>query len=108
MAFSRTHSQKGFSLLEIMIVTVIIAFLVTFASRRMGKGNREIRKDIRAFAAEVRQLRHKARMNNATYRLVINMPESQSEQQSYWVEVTNKKFLLKSNFFHIFATWKIS
>lgn len=76
------------------MVIVIIAFLVTWTSNRFGRGNRELRRDVRNFAADVRNLRHKARMTNLTYRLVINMPESKTEEQTYWVESTSKKFTI--------------
>jgi prepilin-type N-terminal cleavage/methylation domain-containing protein len=92
--FSRFKSQKGFSLVEVMVVLVIIAALLLFTTSRMGTSNRSIRKDVRNFAAGIRELRYKARMNNFTYRLVINLPDNKDDKQTYWVESTGKKFLL--------------
>ncbi len=53
-----------------------------------------MRRDVRVFAAQIRELRNKARMQNATFRLVINMPEDTKEKQSYWVESSGKNTLI--------------
>jgi prepilin-type N-terminal cleavage/methylation domain-containing protein len=91
----QTQSIKGFSLIEVLIVLAIVGVTVAFLSQRIGKkDNRKIRRDVRIFAAEMRDLRNKARMRNATYRLVINLPENSKEKQSYWVESTTKSFLV--------------
>jgi prepilin-type N-terminal cleavage/methylation domain-containing protein len=92
--FSHLKSKNGFSLIEIMVVLVIISALLLFTSSKMGTSNRAVRKEVRNFASSVRELRYKARMNNFTYRLVINLPDNKEEKQTYWVESTGKKFLL--------------
>lgn len=90
----RNHS-KGFSLIEILIVLAIVGVTVALLSSKIGKDNRKIRRDVRVFASQIRDLRNKARMRNSTYRLVINMPEDIKEKQSYWVESTGKNFLVE-------------
>jgi general secretion pathway protein H len=92
----RIHS-KGFSLIEILIVLAIVGVTVALLSSKIGKDNRKIRRDVRVFASQIRDLRNKARMRNSTYRLVINMPEDIKEKQSYWVESTGKNFLVEYN-----------
>ncbi|MCB9073493.1 MAG: type II secretion system protein [Bdellovibrionaceae bacterium] len=91
---SRTSQQRGFSLIEILIVLGLVAVLVTTFASKMGKSNRAIRRDVRYFAASLKDLRNKARMRNMTYRLVINLPENKKEKQAYWIEATSKHFLV--------------
>lgn len=90
-------NSRGFSLIEILIVLAIAGLTVALLSQRIGKDNRKIRRDVRIFAAQIRDLRNKARMRNSTYRLVINLPENSKEKQTYWVESTSKNFLVIYN-----------
>src|SRR5688572_581406 len=95
MAFTSLRSRKGFSIVEIMMVIAIMGFLMAWTANRVGgRGNRQLRRDVRHFAADVRNLRHKARMNNQTYRLVINLPEEKNVEQTYWVESTSRQFFV--------------
>ncbi len=89
------RDSRGFSLIEILIVLAIVGLTVALLSQRIGKNEgREMRRDVRVFAAQLRELRNKARMRNSTYRLVINMPEDNKEKQSYWVESSSKNTLI--------------
>ncbi len=89
------RSPKGFSLIEIMIVLGIIGGIVTLMASKIGKNDgREMRRDVRYFAASIKDLRNKARMRNRTYRLVINLPDNPREKQAYWIESTSQKFLV--------------
>ncbi len=91
----RTSSTQGFSLIEILIVLAIVGLMVAVMSQSISKkDNRKIRRDVRVFSAQIRDLRNKARMRNLTYRLVINLPEDSKEKQTYWVESTSKRFLV--------------
>ena len=95
MKLYRKSSTQGFSLIEILIVLAIIGLMVSILSQSISKkDNRKIRRDVRIFAAEIRDLRNKARMRNLTYRMVINLPENDKEKQTYWVESTSKHFLV--------------
>jgi hypothetical protein len=78
-----------------MIVLALVGLIVSAISSRINKStNRTIRRDVRVFATQLRDLRNKARMRNVTYRMVINMPESKEEKQSYWVESTGRPYLV--------------
>jgi prepilin-type N-terminal cleavage/methylation domain-containing protein len=94
VSMTRNRQQRGFSLIEILIVLGLVALLVTTFAAKIGKSNRSMKRDVRYFAASMKDLRNKARMRNITYRLVINLPENKSERQSYWVETTSKRFLV--------------
>jgi len=89
------RKDSGFSLIEIMVVLGLVGILVAAISSRINKNtNRAIRRDVRVFAASLRDLRNHARMRNLTYCLVINMPEKKDEKQTYWIESTGKHFLV--------------
>lgn len=90
----KNANDMGFSLVEIMVVVVLIGIIVTLASQRYGQGNRQLRKEVRNFASLMREIRTKARMKNLTYRLVLNLPATDNEPQTYWVESTSQKFFL--------------
>lgn len=82
-------------MIEIIVVMVIIATIVVSFSSRMGRSNRQLRKDVRYFAGTIRDVRIKARLKNLTYRLVITMPQGKDKQQSFWVEASSKATLLR-------------
>lgn len=89
------RQNKGFSLIEIMIVLGLIGLLVaTMASKITKSSDRALRREVRHFAAGLKDLRNKARSRGITYRFVINLPENPKEKQTYWVESTSKKFLV--------------
>jgi general secretion pathway protein H len=88
-------NKNGFSLIEVLLVLALIGIIVASMASKMGKNtNREMRQEIRYFAASLKDLRNKARMRNRTYRLVINLPENPREKQVYWIESTSKQFLV--------------
>lgn len=71
----------------------IIAAIVTMALPRLGGRSSEIKSTVRKLAILSRDLRSRAKLNNATYRLVIDMGDSESEntnnekkKTTYWVE----------------------
>lgn len=85
-------TTKGFTLLEVIITVAIIAAVVTMALPRLGGRSNEIRATVRKLAVLSRDLRSRAKLNNATYRLVINMQETEDtakaedRKYTYWVE----------------------
>ncbi len=79
-----------------MIVTVgIIAAIVTFALPRLNQKNTELRAIVRKVAVLSRELRAKAKLQNATYRLAIDLGEqgAMKPQQSFWVEKAQGQIL---------------
>ena len=91
---SSREGQKGFSMIEIMIVLALIGMFVVFGARRLVDNNQKMKSSVRRFAVTVKKLRNKARVQNTTYRLVFDLPQKQEEEQSYWVESTSEKALL--------------
>lgn len=76
-------SQRGFTLIEIMIVLGIIASIMMVAVPRLTSKNTNINSVARKLLMTTRETRTKARLNNSTYRLVIKFDDKDPQ---YWVE----------------------
>lgn len=76
-------ANKGFTLIEIMIVLVIMGVIVAMGLGRVRKKENDIKKTAREFYILGKEIRNQARLKNATYRLMIKLDEG---AQSYWVE----------------------
>lgn len=92
-------SAKGVTLLEVILAVVIIAVLVVVAAPRLGGRNQQIKSYVRKIAVLSRDIRNQAKLQNSTYRLVIDIggnPDAEPGQNpfessskktySYWVE----------------------
>lgn len=79
-------SQKGFTLIEIMIVLAILAAVLVVGAPRLFKKDVNIKAVARQFIVLSKEVRNKARLTNSTYRLVIDMD---SKDPQYWVERAN-------------------
>jgi general secretion pathway protein H len=75
--------QKGFTLLEIVIVIAIVASLMVLGLPRIRKNNTNIKSVVREMAGLCREIRNYARMKNSTYRLVLKVG---SNEDAYGVE----------------------
>jgi len=77
----------GFTLIEIMVTIALIAFMVTIALPKISNKNNEIKATVRKLASMTRELRSRAKLQNATYRLVIDMAEEDGHpRHTYYVE----------------------
>lgn len=100
MSHSDFQNQKGFTLIEIMVVLVIITAIVTMVLPKIGNQNNQLKEVIRRFTVLSREIRHRARLENATFRLVIDMKdgwESGQDHHQYWVEKTFSQVRLSGN-----------
>ncbi|NUN05012.1 MAG: prepilin-type N-terminal cleavage/methylation domain-containing protein [Bdellovibrio sp.] len=79
-------SQKGFTLIEIMIVLAILAAVLVVGAPKLFKPNTNIKTVARQIITLSKETRNKARLTNSTYRIVINMDP---ENEKYWVERAN-------------------
>ena len=87
-------SDKGFSFVEMMVVLAIIGIFLTFSARKLVNSGSQMKSSVRRFSTTIKKLRNRARIENKTYRLVFDLPESEKKDQSYWVESTEKQALL--------------
>jgi len=87
-------NQKGFTLMEIMIVLAIMGAMVAMVIPRIGNRNNEIKAEVRKLSTLTRQVRSLAKLQNATYRLVLDLNSEGNDSYSYWLEKANKEILL--------------
>lgn len=78
--------QRGFTLIEVMIVLALVGALIGYGAPRLFKKQNNIKSVARHFLVLSREIRNKARLSNSTYRLVIQM---ETKNEKYWVEKAN-------------------
>lgn len=76
-------SQKGFTLIEIMIVLAILAALVAIGAPRILKKDNNIKPVAIKIMTLAKEVRTKARLTSSTYRIAFNLDE---QEPTYWVE----------------------
>ncbi len=79
--------------MEIMVVIAILAAMVVIAMPRLQKRSPNIKSVVRQLSVLSTEVRHYARLKNATYRIVFNL---NGKEDSYFVEAANHEVLLKS------------
>lgn len=84
MQLKTGNSQKGFTLIEIMVVILIVAGVLAVGGTRLFNPNENRRSQIRKLAIQTKELRTAARLQNATYRIVFEMDDEKGHR--YWVE----------------------
>ncbi|MGH1469085.1 MAG: pilus assembly FimT family protein [Bdellovibrionales bacterium] len=84
--------EKGFSLIEVLIVLGILGTLTIFAATRPKNPQKEYNRFFRRFSLMSKKIRNQALLENATYRVVFLLNDD--EEPKIWVEKSNKKVLL--------------
>ncbi len=81
------NHNKGFTLIEIMIVLAIMAGIMSLSVNYLVSSNRSQKKFLHQFALVSKEIQSKAKLYNATFRIVIRLgAEDSDEEQSFWVE----------------------
>lgn len=105
---AKTYKNKGFTLLELMVVLGIVAALVTMALPRLAGQNTQMRSAVRRLSALTRQLQATAKLQGAVYRLVIDMSGDDDDDKKrvyrYWVEKSTNTTVLSPD--QADATWE--
>lgn len=78
--------QKGFSLIEILVVLGIIATLVGFGVTRLNFKQGNLKSTVRHLTVLSRELRQHARIKQTQYRIAFDL---ETEPNTYWVERYN-------------------
>lgn len=84
--------EKGFSLIEVLIVLGVLGTLTIFAATRPKSPQKEFQRFSRRFSLMSKRVRNQALVKNATYRMVFFLEEEKPPQ--IWVEKTKKTILL--------------
>lgn len=96
----QNRNDAGFTLIEVMIVVAIMASIVVMVLPRIGNKNNQLKEVIRRFTVLSREIRHRARLENATYRIVIDMKdgaENGNSEHEYWIEKSSSRVLLSKS-----------
>ncbi len=84
-------NNKGFSLLEIAVVLSIIGAIIAIAAPKLFDKKADTRRVFRDFIVAGKDLKSRAKLSGATYRLAFDLTE---KQQSWWVERSTKVVLV--------------
>jgi prepilin-type N-terminal cleavage/methylation domain-containing protein len=85
------RSKRGFTLLEIMIVLIIVAFMAFIGMNMVSGTFRAKARELSwRISSTVRYLYNSAVTENKTIRLALDF-----ESNSYWAEATHERFLLE-------------
>lgn len=76
-------NNRGFSLLEIVVVILIIGGILSIAAPKMSFNKVDTKKVIRDITHTVKEVRNRAKLYGTTYRLAFRMDQ---DNQAYWVE----------------------
>lgn len=76
-------NNRGFSLIEISIVILIIGGLLAIALPKMSFNKIDTKKVIREITVSAKEVRNRAKLYGTTYRLAFRLD---ADNQSYWVE----------------------
>ena len=76
--------SKAFSLIEILIVLFILAFIFIFASQRFSRSEKKVKTVFDKMIHLNRRLATVSQLHNQTYRWVIQLNSEEPDQ--YWVE----------------------
>lgn len=93
-ARTSNSSQKGFTLIEVMIVLSILGALVAVGLPRIRGQQNNFKTITRQLSTLTREVRNQARVKRMTYRLAFRMGEK--EQNAYWVENAPANYVIPS------------
>lgn len=96
---SKARHPAGFTMIEIMIVLVIMAFATGTAISRFSNNSRGYKVFIRQFRVITKQLHNRSKLLNTTHRLVLDLGDegARTPEQKLWVESATKTGIILSD-----------
>src|SRR3954469_6599920 len=92
----QTNCNRGFTLIEILLVLVIFAGLAAVGVPKLFRTSDNIRRVTRQLTALTKEIHNRAKLKNATMRLVIDMSQ---EPHRYWVETASGSKPIPANLY---------
>lgn len=86
-------SNRGFTLIEILIVLAILAGIIAVGMPRLRLNNNNIKKVVRDLTVLTKEVRNQSRLKSMTHRLVFKL---EGNEHSYWVESATGQVLAQS------------
>lgn len=92
---SRPRHNRGFTLLEVMVVLGIVVALVAMAIPRLSGSNNQMRQTVRKLSSITRQLQNTAKLKGAVYRIAIDLKDGpKANGQEFWIEASSARTVL--------------
>lgn len=82
----KSRCDRGFTLIEILIVLAIIAGITAYTLPRLSTGDR-IKSSLRKMSVLMKQAQNEARLKNKIYRMAFEIPNDPKKAHVYWLEV---------------------
>ncbi len=95
MPLTSLKNSQGFSLIEILLALLLVAFMAAFVVFSPNNQRKVLKETVDVFRRSLRYARNEAILNNALVRIRINLEEEPIE---YAIEVSTKKNLLLKTF----------
>lgn len=86
-------NNRGFTLIEILIVLAILAGIIAVGMPRLRLNNNNIKKVVRDLTVLTKEIRNQSRLKSMTHRLVFKL---EGNEHSYWVEYATGQVLAQS------------
>lgn len=99
--FNLCRHERGFTLIEMMIVLAIMGGIVALSMPYMSSRNAKTKSFLRQFTVMSRELHTRAKLQGTVYRLVIDLKNQgdglHPPVQQFWVERANGKAVVKAD-----------
>ncbi|OQW52837.1 MAG: hypothetical protein A4S09_08310 [Proteobacteria bacterium SG_bin7] len=89
------RNSRGFTLIEILIVMGLIAFIILMGVRKLQNPNTTLKQAVKQIATMSRELHVRSKLSGVTFRLAFEMNGKKSADR-VWVEASTQKITFPS------------